>query len=35
MRTRLPSGDAFLSRLESLRVEKGEIVVKFREENGH
>jgi hypothetical protein len=33
MRTRLPSGDAFLSRLESIRVENGEIVVKFREEN--
>ena len=33
MRTRLPSGDAFLSRLESIRVENGEIVVKFRAEN--
>jgi len=33
MRTRLPSGDAFLSRLESIRVENGEIVVKFRGEN--
>jgi hypothetical protein len=33
MRTRLPSGDAFLSRLESIRVENGEIIVKFRAEN--
>jgi hypothetical protein len=33
MRTRLPSGDAFVSRLESIRVENGEIVVKFRAEN--
>jgi hypothetical protein len=33
MRTRLPSGDAFLSRLESIRVENGEIIVKFRAGN--
>jgi hypothetical protein len=33
MRARLPSGDAFLSRLESIQVENGEIVVKFRAEN--
>jgi hypothetical protein len=33
VRARLPSGDAFLSRLESIHVENGEIVVKFRAEN--
>ena len=30
MRARLPDGDAFISRLESIRVENGKIVVKFR-----
>jgi hypothetical protein len=30
MRARLPDGDAFLSRLESIHVEDGKIVVKFR-----
>jgi hypothetical protein len=30
IKTRLPEGDAFLSRLESIRVENGEIMVKFR-----
>src|SRR6516164_3117002 len=30
MRTRLPQGDAFLTRLESIHVENGEIVVKVR-----
>jgi hypothetical protein len=30
MRTRLPDGDAFISRLESIHVENGKIVVKFR-----
>jgi hypothetical protein len=33
MRARLPSGDAFVSRLEFIQVENGEIVVKFRAEN--
>jgi hypothetical protein len=31
MRSRLPSGDVFLSRLDSIHVENGEIVVKFRQ----
>jgi hypothetical protein len=30
IRTRLPQGDAFLARLESIQVENGEIVVKVR-----
>jgi len=30
VRTRLPDGDAFLSRLEFIRVENGEIIVKVR-----
>ena len=30
IRTRLPEGDAFLSRLESIRVENGQIVVRFK-----
>jgi hypothetical protein len=30
MRARLPDGDAFLSRLESIHVENGRIIVKFR-----
>jgi hypothetical protein len=30
IRTRLPQGDAFLARLESIHVENGEIVVKVR-----
>jgi len=30
IRTRLPQGDAFLSRLESIRVENGQIVVRFK-----
>jgi hypothetical protein len=33
MRARLPSGDAFLSRLESIHIENGEIVVKVRAQN--
>jgi hypothetical protein len=32
IRSRLPEGDAFLSRLESLRIENGQIVVRFRGE---
>jgi hypothetical protein len=30
IRTRLPDGDVFLSRLESIHVENGQIVVRFR-----
>jgi hypothetical protein len=30
IRTRLPDGDAFLSRLDSIRVENGQIVVRLR-----
>jgi hypothetical protein len=30
IRTRLPNGDVFLSRLESIHVENGQIVVRFR-----
>jgi hypothetical protein len=30
IRTRLPEGDAFLSRLESIGVENGQIVVRFK-----
>jgi len=30
MRARLPDGDTFVSRLESIHVENGKIVVKFR-----
>jgi hypothetical protein len=32
IRSRLPEGDAFLSRLESLRIENGQIIVKFKGE---
>jgi hypothetical protein len=34
IRARLPEGDAFLSRLDSIRVENGQIVVRFRGDNG-
>jgi len=30
VRTRLPEGDAFLSRLESIQVQNGQIIVRFR-----
>jgi hypothetical protein len=30
IRARLPEGDAFLSRLESIRVENGQIIVRFK-----
>jgi hypothetical protein len=30
MRARLPNGDAFVSRLESIQIENGKIVVRFR-----
>jgi hypothetical protein len=32
IRSRLPEGDVFLSRLESLRIENGQIVVRFKGE---
>jgi hypothetical protein len=34
IRGRLPGGDLFLSRLDSIRVENGQIVVRFRGGNG-
>jgi hypothetical protein len=34
IRERLPDGDLFLSRLDSIRVEDGQIVVRFRGANG-